>query len=222
MIAIDHGEFADPWRGPKPMTEEPWIHETAVIKNSRMGLWTMVGANSEVISSDLMDYSYLIKNTDVFNAEVGKFANIAANVRINPVNHPMWRATLHHFTYRSVSHFMAEDDDDNNEVSNWRNSNRVIIGPDVWIGHGAIIMPGVSIGTGAIVGSGSVVTKNVADYTIVAGNPAKIIRRRVPEEVELVLKRIAWWDWSREELIKALPDFRRLDAADFATKYDPE
>jgi phosphonate metabolism protein (transferase hexapeptide repeat family) len=222
MIAIDHGEFADPWRGPRPMTEEPWIHETAVIKNSRMGIWTMVGPNSEIISSDIMDYAYLVKNADIFNAEVGKFANIAANVRINPVNHPMWRATLHHFTYRSVSHFMAEDDDDNHEVSNWRNSKRVIIGPDVWIGHGAIIMPGVSIGTGAIVGSGSVVTKNVADYTIVAGNPVKVIRRRVTEDVELALKRIAWWDWNREELIKALPDFRSLDAADFAAKYDSE
>jgi carbonic anhydrase/acetyltransferase-like protein (isoleucine patch superfamily) len=84
MIAIDHGEFSDPWRGPRPMTEEPWIHETAVIKNSRMGVWTMVGPNAEVISSDIMDYAYLVKNADIFNAEVGKFANIAANVLINP------------------------------------------------------------------------------------------------------------------------------------------
>ena len=112
----------------------------------------------------------------------------------------MWRATLHHFTYRSVSHFMGDDDDE--EVMNWRNEYRVVIGPDVWIGHGAILMPGVSVGTGAIIGSGSVVTKNVDDYTIVAGNPARVIRRRVTEEVEMALKRIAWWNWEREELIK--------------------
>ena len=220
MIHIDQGEFADPWRGPKPMTEAPWIHESAIIKNSRFGVWTAVGEDCEVISSDIMDYAYLIKHADVFNAEVGKFANIAARVRINPVNHPMWRATLHHFTYRAKSHFMADEDDDNNEVSNWRNSNRVIIGPDVWIGHAAIIMPGVSIGTGAIVGSGSVVTKNVAEYCIVAGNPAKLIRRRVTEHVEEALKRVAWWDWDREQLMEALPDFRKLDAAAFAEKYD--
>jgi len=132
----------------------------------------------------------------------------------------MWRATLHHFTYRAISHFMDVLDDDNDEVSNWRNSNRVIIGADVWIGHAAIVMPGVSVGTGSIIGSGSVVTKNVPDYTIVAGNPAKIIRRRVTEEVEAALKRIAWWDWNREELIAAMSDFRRLDAAAFAKKYD--
>jgi len=220
MIEVDHGEFADPWRGPVPMTEAPWIHETAIVKNSRMGAWTVVGQRCEVISSDLMDYAYLIRDADVFNAEVGKFANIASHVRINPVNHPMWRATLHHFTYRAKSHFMDDQDDDADEVSNWRNSNRVILGPDVWIGHAAIVMPGVSVGTGAVIGSGSVVTKNVADYTIVAGNPARVIRRRVTEDVEAALKRIKWWDWSREQLIAALNDFRKLDAAGFAKKYD--
>jgi len=217
MIKVDFGDFSDPWRGTKPMTEAPWIHETALIKDSHMGAWTVAGPRCEVLSSDLLDYSYLVKDVEVFNAEVGKFANVASHVRINPTNHPMWRATLHHFTYRSVSHFMADDDDD--EVPNWRNQSRVIIGPDVWIGHGAILMPGVSAGTGSIIGSGSIVTKNVPDYSIVAGNPARIIRRRVTEEVEAAMKRIKWWDWSREELINALPDFRRLDAAAFAEKY---
>jgi phosphonate metabolism protein (transferase hexapeptide repeat family) len=218
MIEVDHGEFSDPWRGPEPMTEAPWIHETALVKNSRMGAWTMVGQRCEVFASDLLDYAYLVKDVEVFNAEVGKFANVASHVRINPTNHPMWRATLHHFTYRSLSHFMGDDDDE--EVMNWRNQYRVVIGPDVWIGHGAILMPGVSVGIGAIIGSGSIVTKNVDDYTIVAGNPARVIRRRVTEEVEAALKRIAWWDWEREELVKAVPDFRHLDAAAFAAKYD--
>jgi phosphonate metabolism protein (transferase hexapeptide repeat family) len=218
MIEVDHGEFADPWRGPKPMTEAPWIHETALVKDSRMGIWTAVGERCEVISSDMLDYAYLVKDVEVFNAEVGKFANVASNVRINPTNHPMWRASLHHFTYRSTSHFLADDNDE--EISNWRKQFRVVIGPDVWIGHGAIIMPGVSVGTGAIIGSGSIVTKNVAGYTIVAGNPARVIRRRVDEDVEAALKRIAWWDWDREQLKAAITDFRRLDVAEFAAKYD--
>lgn len=220
MIAIDHGEFADPWRGPVPMTEAPWIHETALVKDSRMGAWTVVGQRCEVISSDLMDYAYLIRDADIFNAEVGKFANIASHVRVNPTNHPMWRATLHHFSYRAKSHFMDVEDDDADEVSNWRKSNRVILGADVWIGHAAIVMPGVSVGTGAIIGAGSVVTRNVADYTVVAGNPASVIRRRVTEDVEAALKRIKWWDWDRTERIAGLADFRKLDAEAFAKKYD--
>lgn len=130
----------------------------------------------------------------------------------------MWRAALHHFTYRAKSHFMDDEDDDADEVSSWRKSNRVILGLDVWIGHAAIVMPGVSVGTGAIIGSGSVVTKNVADYTIVAGNLARIIRRRVTEKVEAALKRIKWWDWNRTKLIANLNDFRKLDAAAFAKK----
>jgi len=83
MIQVDHGEFSD------PMTESPWIHETALVKNSRVGAWTMVGPRSEILSSDLLDYSYLVKDVEVFNTEVGKFANIASQVRINPTNHPM-------------------------------------------------------------------------------------------------------------------------------------
>ena len=218
MIEVDHGEFQDPWRGPRGMTEAPWMHETALIKGSRMGAWTMVGERCEVMGSDLLDYSYLVRDVEVFNAEVGKFANVASHVRINPTNHPMWRATLHHFTYRSRSHFMAEDDDA--AIVEWRLRSRVVIGPDVWIGHGAVLMPGVSVGTGAVIGSGSIVTRTVPDYAVVAGNPARVIRRRVSEEVEAALKRIAWWDWPRERLVAALMDFRGLDAGGFAAKYD--
>ncbi len=219
MIEVDHGEFQDPWRGARPMTEAPWIHPTALVKASRMGAWTVVCERCEVIGSDLCDYTYLVGDVQVFNATVGKFANVASHVRINPTNHPMWRASLHHFTYRSRSHFMADDDDA--EVTAWRLRNRVTIGPDVWIGHGAILMPGVSVGTGAVIGAGSVVTKPVEDYTIVAGNPARVIRRRVEPEVEAALKRIAWWDWPHARLAASLADFRALDAAAFAGKYDP-
>jgi hypothetical protein len=64
-----------------------------------------------------------------------------------------------------------------------------------------------------------VVTKDVPDYAIVAGNPARVIRRRVDEETEALLKQIAWWDWSPARLRAALPDFRALEAAAFARKY---
>ena len=199
------------------MTEEPWIHKSSVIKNSRLGVWTVIGPGCEMIDSDLMDYSYLVKDAQVFNSEIRKFVNVASNVRINPTNHPMWRATLHHFAYRSISHLMAETDDE--EISIWRKQYRTIIEPDVWIGPGALVMPGVKVGPGAVIGSAYVVTKDVPDYAVVAGNPAKLIRYRVPENIAKALKQVAWWDWSREQIVAAIPDFRALDAVQFTVKY---
>ncbi len=80
----------------------------------------------------------------VWCATIGKFANIAAAVRINATNHPVWRPTLHHFTYRANDYWPdAEPDTD---FFAWRRDNRVVIGHDVWIGHGATILPGVSVG----------------------------------------------------------------------------
>ena len=93
------------------------------------------------------------------------------------------------------------------------------IGHDVWIGHGAIILPGHNIGTGAVVAAGAVVTKDVPAYTIVAGNPARVIKRRFPEEIAARLTDLAWWDWNHDMLRQALPDFRTLSVEDFLDKY---
>jgi len=74
------------------------------------------------------------------------------------------------------------------------------IGNDVWIGRRAIVMPGVRIGDGAVVGAGAIVTKDVAPYAIVGGNPAKLIRYRFdPNQIESLLA-IRWWDWSDEKI----------------------
>lgn len=79
------------------------------------------------------------------------------------------------------------------------------IGHDVWIGHGALILPGARVGSGAIIGAGAVVTGKVPPYAIVAGNPARVIRRRFAEEVVARLLEIAWWDWEPARIRAALP-----------------
>jgi len=76
----------------------------------------------------------------------------------------------------------------------------VSIGHDVWIGQEALILSGISIGSGAVVGARSVVTKNVAPYSVVVGNPARHVRYRVPESLIDELLRIAWWDWPLTEI----------------------
>ncbi|MCS2164537.1 Vat family streptogramin A O-acetyltransferase [Scandinavium manionii] len=79
-----------------------------------------------------------------------------------------------------------------------------IIGNDVWIGYKALIMPGVKIGNGAIISSQAVVTTDVPAYTIVGGNPAKVIKSRFPDEIVFELEKLAWWDWSVEKITKHL------------------
>lgn len=76
-----------------------------------------------------------------------------------------------------------------------RENGSVIIGNDVWICEGVMIMGGVTVGDGAVIGAGSIVTKDVSPYSIVAGNPAKQIRMRFPDDDIAALMSIKWWDW---------------------------
>ena len=80
-----------------------------------------------------------------------------------------------------------------------------VVGNDVWIGQNAVILPGVNIGDGAIIGDNSVVGSNIAPYTIVAGNPAKVIRKRFDEELIDLLLRFKWWDKSITEINELIP-----------------
>lgn len=80
----------------------------------------------------------------------------------------------------------------------------IVIGNDVWIGHGALILSGVRVGDGAVIGAGAVVTKNVDDYSVVAGNPAIFVRYRFDEPTRIELKRISWWNWPDEKISKNL------------------
>ncbi|MCU0907024.1 MAG: chloramphenicol acetyltransferase [Rhodobacteraceae bacterium] len=195
----------------------PLIHPGCKIGNSDFGPWTEVGEDSVILNSTFGAYSYCTRLCDIANTTVGKFANIASMVRIGPTDHPMTRASLHHFLYRSAEYWPDEAPDADFFAA--RAARRTVIGHDTWIGHGAVVKPEVTVGNGAVIGSGSVVTKDVPAYTIAAGNPAKVIRRRFPEEVGQAMDRLAWWDWDHETLRKALPDFRALPAEAFLAKY---
>ena len=95
----------------------------------------------------------------------------------------------------------------------------VIIGNDVWIGFGVIILSGVTIGDGAVIGAGSLVSKNVAPYTIAAGNPCKVIRKRFSDEVIKKLLEIKWWDWTKEDIIKNVSYLESTNIDDFVNKF---
>jgi len=202
----------------KALSNAPSIDPSATVRDTTLGAYTEVGARTTLIEVEMGDYSYVVNDAQIIYTTIGKFCSIAAMTRINPGNHPMHRATQAHFTYRSSAYFHSELDD--TEFFEWRRSHRVRIGHDVWIGHGAIVLPGRNIGTGAVIAAGAIVTKDVPAYTIVAGNPARAIKRRFPEAVADRLARLAWWDWSHEMLRAALPDFRVLPIEDFLDKYE--
>ncbi|MDZ4843634.1 MAG: chloramphenicol acetyltransferase [Hyphomicrobium aestuarii] len=200
------------------LSPTPLVDPTADVTGSELGVYTEVGARTAFTHSALGDYSYIVNDCEVTGTGIGKFCSIAAMVRLNPGNHPMDRASQSHFSYRSSWYFDGATDDD--AFFAWRRSQPVEIGHDVWIGHGAIVLPGVTVGTGAVIAAAAVVTKDVAPYTIVAGVPAAPIRARFPQPIAARMQRLAWWDWSHDRLATALPDFRALSAEAFLEKYE--
>jgi phosphonate metabolism protein (transferase hexapeptide repeat family) len=200
----------------KTLTPQPRIHETAHTDNCALGSYTDIGPYSSLENTRLGDFSYCCQFCIFQNAEIGKFSNIAAAVRIGPTRHPLERPTLHHFTYRRVRYGFDERDDE--EFFAWRRLQIARVGHDTWIGHGAIIMPGVTVGNGATVGSGAVVTRDVPPYSIAVGAPARVIKRRFPEDIAEALDRIAWWDWEYDLIKERFADFLGSTEA-FIEKY---
>ena len=202
----------------KMLSVDPTVDPTAKLHDTTLGAYTEVGPRTILHEVSMDDYSYVVNDAQITYTTIGKFCSIAAMTRINPGNHPMHRASQAHFSYRASAYFGGESDDA--EFFEWRRQHHVHIGHDVWIGHGAIILPGRNIGTGAVVAAGAIVTKDVPAYAIVGGNPARMIKRRFPEDVTGRLAELAWWDWDHETLRRALPDFRKLGIEEFLAKYE--
>jgi phosphonate metabolism protein (transferase hexapeptide repeat family) len=202
------------------LSETPFLNDNVKLVETKLGRFVELGEGTRIIESVLGDYSYTDRYADIAYSTIGKFANIAAFTRINPSEHPYHRASLHHFMYRS-SYYWPEEKDEAT-VFDWRRSRPVHVGHDTWIGHNAVIMKGVTIGNGAVVGSKSVVTKDVQPYTVVAGNPARVIKLRYAEGIAQRMQALAWWDWNHEVIHTALPDFRALSAEAFLERYEAE
>ena len=132
---------------------------------------------------------------------IGKFCQIAMGVEfiMNDANHQM--SAVSTFPFYTLDGWDMEAP----SASDMPFKGNTVIGNDVWIGQNAVILPGVNIGDGAIIGANSVVGSNIAPYTIVAGNPAKVIRKRFDEELIDLMLRFKWWDKSITEINELIP-----------------
>ena len=91
------------------------------------------------------------------------------------------------------------------EPAAWPHRGDTLVGNDVWIGHRATLLPGVKVGDGAVIGAEAVVTGEVPPYAVVAGNPARVLRRRLPQQTIGRLLKLRWWDWPVAQITANLP-----------------
>ncbi|WP_299007652.1 CatB-related O-acetyltransferase [uncultured Shewanella sp.] len=166
-----------------------------------------LGTHSKVIGSSVGCYTSIGSRCNISNTTLGNFCSISWNVTINARNHELYRPTTSAFPYVKRMGFTDKD-----ELTH----EKCRIGNDVWIGTGAVILSGVSIGDGAVVGAGSIVTKDVLPFEIVAGTPARVIKKRFNQKQILELLELNWWNWPIEKIRKNINFFQKnYELSDF-------
>jgi acetyltransferase-like isoleucine patch superfamily enzyme len=175
------------------------------IKNSKIDKTSKINANTQIVNTTIGRYSYTGYNCMIIETHIGNFCSIANNVVIGGANHPIdWVSTspVFHQGKNTLNKNFS-----NHEFNTYK---KTIIGNDVWIGNNSLIKSGLIIGHGAIIGMGSVVTKNIGNYEIWAGNPAKLIRKRFSDEYIQKILEIGWWDFEDDKIHEISKEFDQI------------
>jgi acetyltransferase-like isoleucine patch superfamily enzyme len=186
-------------KGLKKFLNPPAILNTEIDKTAR------AASGGHIVNSCVGRFSYIGNYSEVINTEIGAFTSIADYCSIGGANHPMnWVSTSPVFhSGKNIMNF-------NFSVHEFHTTKSTKIGNDVWLGKGVFIKSGIRIGDGAIIGMGSVVTKDVEPYSIVAGNPAKLIRKRFDENTILALGELKWWNWDERKIRNSAKKFNDI------------
>jgi acetyltransferase-like isoleucine patch superfamily enzyme len=164
-----------------------------------------VNRGVKVFDSTIDSYTYVGPKTEIVCAAIGKFCSIARNCSIGLASHSI----------KNISTSPIFTEKHNGTGYSWSSVNstqeikRVNVGNDVWIGINVIVMAGVKIGNGAIIGAGTLVTKDIPDYAIAVGIPAKVIKYRFESSVIEKLLDLKWWDLPESKLKKNIDLFQK-------------
>lgn len=168
---------------------------------------------NEVINGvNVGKYSYGVRKhcyTGTLLKSIGAFCSLNDNISIGEMNHPTKWITTHPIAYLSKEHIVGKegvagilDTDQGFNITELEENGNIYIGNDVWIGTNVVILPGVTIGNGAIIAAGAVVTKDVPDYSVIGGVPAKVIKYRFSKEEIAILNKVCWWEWEDRTIIE--------------------
>jgi acetyltransferase-like isoleucine patch superfamily enzyme len=167
----------------------------SAVCSSTIHLTSKLESGTSFNTSTLGRHSFCGYDCDITHADIGSFVSIANGVVIGGGRHPMEWVAMSPVFYEGRDSVKAKFSTHKRDPVK-----PVVIGHDVWIGRSAIVLSGVEIGIGAVVGAGSVVTKNVPAYAVVAGNPARLIRYRFSESIIQRLLYTRWWELPDDRL----------------------
>lgn len=162
------------------------------ILQSTVGEETRIAHHASIQFSTIGRLTAIGRYAKITHSTIGAYCAISWSCVINAISHPYSHLTISAFPYvPHVGGFVKERTQDYEEVT---------IGNDVWVGAHAVIMPGVRIGNGAVIGAGAVVTKDIPDYAIAVGVPAKIVKYRFDPDIIQRLLRVKWWELEKQVL----------------------
>lgn len=183
------------------------------VKNSKISRLSKIESGSLIVNSIIGKYSFCGYDCTIINTTIGHYCSISSGVKIGEAMHPIEWASTSPVFYKGK-------DSISKKFSNLDRTpdKKTEIGHDVWIGSNVLIKQGVKIGNGSIIAMGSVVTKDIPDYSIAGGVPAKVIRNRFTETEIKYLNEMNWYHWDDKKLNRFGNSFNNVEKLYYATK----